>query len=188
MVIEQEGGNERAYDIFSRLLKERIVFVTGGVDDSMAEVVVAQLLFLAKESNNDIDMYIQSPGGSVVAGMAIYDTMQYIKPRVRTICMGMAASMGAFLLSGGAAGERYCLRMSEVMIHQPSGGSEGTASDILISAEHIKRMRTRLNQELAINCGKTIEEIAVATDRDYWMTADEAVAFGIVDKVMLRGE
>ena len=185
IVVEQSSRGERSYDIYSRLLKDRIVFVTGPIDDNMANVVIAQLLFLESEDpDKDIHLYINSPGGSVSAGMAIYDTMQYIKCDVSTICMGMAASMGAFLLSSGAKGKRICLPNAEVMIHQPLGRTEGQATEIEIAANHILQTKKKLNSIMAENCGRTIEELTQATDRDNWLTAQEALEFGLVDKVI----
>lgn len=187
MVIEQTNRGERSFDIYSRLLKDRIVFLGGEIDDDVANLVVAQLLFLEMENpDSDISLYINSPGGSVTAGLAIYDTMQYIKCDVSTICIGMAASMGAFLLSSGAKGKRFVLPNAEVMIHQPSGGSQGQATDILIQASHIQQTKERLNRILAANSGKPVEQIAADTERDNWMTAEEAVAYGLVDKVIDR--
>lgn len=185
MVIEQTGAGERSFDIFSRLLRDRIVFITGEINDSTAALVTSQLLFLESENpDQDINLYINSPGGSVSAGLAIYDTMNYIKPDVRTICVGLAASMGAFLLSSGTKGKRTILPNAEVMIHQPLGGAQGQATDILISAEHIKRTRQRLNEIIAKNTGKTIEQIAQDTDRDNWLTAEQAKEYGIVDDII----
>lgn len=184
-VVEQTNRGERQYDIFSRLLNDRIIVLSDEVNDTTASLVVAQLLFLeGQDSEKDISLYINSPGGSVSAGLAIYDTMQYIKCDVSTICMGMAASMGAFLLSSGAKGKRFALPNSEIMIHQPSGGAQGQASDIKITAEHILRTRDRLNRILAENTGKPIETIAVDTERDNWLTAQEAADYGIVDKIL----
>jgi len=184
MVVEQTGHGERSYDIFSRLLKERIVFLTGEINDASASLVISQLLFLeAEDPEKDIYLYINSPGGSVSAGLAIYDTMNYIKPDVSTICIGMAASMGAFLLCSGAKGKRIALPNSEVMIHQPLGGAQGQASDILISARHIEHARDRLNRIIAKNTGKTIKQIAQDTDRDNWLTAEDAVKYGLIDNV-----
>ena len=187
MVVEQTGRGERSYDIFSRLLNDRIVMLCEEVNDASASLVVAQLLYLeGQDPDKDIQLYINSPGGSVTAGMAIYDTMQYIKCDVSTICIGMAASMGAFLLSSGAKGKRFVLPNAEVMIHQPSGGSQGQATDILIQASHIQQTKERLNRILAANSGKPVEQIAADTERDNWMTAEEAVAYGLVDKVIDR--
>ena len=184
-VVEQTGRGERSYDIFSRLLNDRIVMLCDEVNDTSASLVVAQLLYLeGQDPDKDIQLYINSPGGSVTAGLAIYDTMQYIKCDVSTICIGMAASMGAFLLSSGAKGKRMVLPNAEVMIHQPSGGSQGQATDIMIQAAHIQRTKERLNKILADNTGKPIEQIAADTERDNWMTAAEAVEYGLVDKVI----
>ena len=184
-VIEQTSRGERSYDIYSRLLKDRIIFLGEEVTDYSADVIVAQLLFLESEDpNKDIHLYINSPGGSVSAGLAIYDTMQYIKCDVSTICIGMAASMGAFLLAGGAKGKRFALPNSEIMIHQPSGGAQGMASDISIAAEHILRTRKKLNEYLAKNTGQPLEVIEADTDRDRWMSAAEAKAYGLVDDVV----
>ena len=184
MVVEQSGRGERAYDIYSRLLKERVVFLVGPVNDAVANLVVAQLLFLESENpDKDIFFYINSPGGSVSAGLAIYDTMQFIKPDVSTLCIGQAASMGAFLLTAGAEGKRFCLPNSRVMIHQPLGGFQGQASDIEIHAKEILYLKARLNQMLAKHSGRSIEEIERDTDRDNFMSAEEAVAYGLVDKV-----
>ena len=184
-VIEQTGYGERSYDIYSRLLKERIIFLGDQVDDTIASVIVAELLFLESEDpSKDISLYINSPGGSVSAGLAIYDTMQYIKCDVSTICIGMAASMGAFLLAGGTKGKRQALPNAEIMIHQPSGGTRGTASDMLIDADHILKTKKRLNSILAENTGKPIEIIEKDTDRDNWLTAQEAVEYGIIDSVI----
>ncbi len=184
MVLEQTARGERSYDIYSRLLKERIIFVVGPIDDQVANLVVAQLLFAESENaDKDVSLYINSPGGSVTAGLAIYDTMQIINCDVSTTCIGQAASMGAFLLSGGAKGKRFCLPNSRVMIHQPSGGSQGQASDIEIQAKEILYLRTRLNEILAEHTGQTVEQIALDTERDRFMTAQEAAEYGIVDKV-----
>ena len=184
-VIETNSKGERFYDIFSRLLKERIIFLGEEVTDVSASVVVAQMLFLeAEDPEKDIYFYINSPGGSVTAGMAIYDTMQYVKCDVCTYCMGMAASMGAFLLSGGAKGKRMALPNAEIMIHQPLGGAQGQATEIEIAAKHILRTKEKLNKILAENCNKPYEEICAATERDNWLSADEALAFGIIDKVV----
>ena len=184
-VVEQTAQGERSYDIYSRLLKERIIFLGEEVNEVTAQVVVAQLLFLESEDpKKDIQFYINSPGGSVTAGMAIYDTMQYIKCDVSTICIGMAASMGAFLLAGGAKGKRQALPNAEIMIHQPSGGTQGRASDMLIDAEHILKTKQRLNQVLAANTGQPIEVIERDTDRDHWLTAEEAVSYGLIDSVV----
>ena len=187
MVVEQTSRGERAFDIYSRLLKERVIFLVGGVDDYVANVIVAQLLFLeADNPEKDISLYINSPGGVVTAGLAIYDTMRFIKPDVSTICVGQAASMGSFLLAAGAKGKRYILPNSRVMIHQPSGGTQGQASDIAIQAKEILYLRERLNQELAANTGQPIEKIALDVERDYFMNAEEAKAYGVVDAVLDR--
>ncbi|GAB6935154.1 ATP-dependent Clp endopeptidase proteolytic subunit ClpP [Calditerricola yamamurae] len=187
MVIEQTSRGERAYDIYSRLLKDRIIFLGTPIDDNVANIVVAQLLFLAAEDpEKDIYLYINSPGGSITAGMAIYDTMQYIKPDVSTICVGLAASMGAFLLAAGAKGKRFALPNSEVMIHQPLGGAQGQASDIAIQAKRILRMRDKLNKILAERTGQPLERIEKDTDRDFFMSAEEAKAYGIIDDVILQ--
>ncbi|RIX45859.1 ATP-dependent Clp endopeptidase proteolytic subunit ClpP [Paenibacillus nanensis] len=187
MVIEQSNRGERSYDIYSRLLKDRIIFLGSGVNDVVANSIIAQMLFLAAEDpEKDISLYINSPGGSITAGMAIYDTMQYIKPDVSTICVGMAASMGAFLLTAGAKGKRYALPNSEVMIHQPLGGAEGQASDIEIRARRILKMRDKLNQILADRSGQPLSRIEQDTDRDYFMSAQEAMEYGLVDKVIER--
>ncbi|MBR6502366.1 MAG: ATP-dependent Clp endopeptidase proteolytic subunit ClpP [Clostridia bacterium] len=186
-VVEQTSRGERSYDIFSRLLNDRIIMLNGQVDDASASVIIAQLLFLeGQDPDKDISFYINSPGGSVSAGLAIYDTMQYIKCDVSTICMGMAASMGAFLLSAGAKGKRYALPNSEIMIHQPLGGAQGQASDIIIHADHIKRTRSNLNRILSENTGKPIEDIERDTERDNFMTAAEAAEYGLIDKVISK--
>jgi len=185
MVVEQSGRGERAYDIYSRLLKERVIFLVGPVNDATANLVVAQMLFLESENpDKDIYFYINSPGGSVSAGMAIYDTMQFIKPDVSTLCMGQAASMGAFLLTAGAKGKRFCLPNSRVMIHQPLGGFQGQASDIAIHAKEILYLKARLNDMLAKHTGQSLEAIDRDTDRDNFMSADDAVNYGLVDKVL----
>ena len=185
MVVEQTGRGERSYDIFSRLLNDRIIVLSDEVNDATASLVVAQLLYLeAQDPDKDISFYINSPGGSVTAGMAIYDTMNFIKCDVSTVCIGMAASMGAFLLSAGAKGKRFALPNSEIMIHQPLGGAKGQATDIKIQAELILRTRDRLNAILAKNTGKSIEDIARDTERDNYMTAEQALAYGLVDKVI----
>ncbi|WP_342118673.1 ATP-dependent Clp endopeptidase proteolytic subunit ClpP [Pseudoduganella sp. OTU4001] len=185
MVIEQSGRGERSYDIYSRLLKERVIFMVGPVNDQMANLIVAQLLFLESENpDKDISLYINSPGGSVSAGLAIFDTMQFIKPDVSTLCTGMAASMGAFLLAAGAKGKRFSLPNSRIMIHQPSGGSQGQASDIEIQAKEILYLRHRLNSILAERTGQTIEQIAKDTDRDRFLSSDEAAEYGLIDKVL----
>ncbi|SHK41955.1 ATP-dependent Clp endopeptidase proteolytic subunit ClpP [Hespellia stercorisuis] len=184
-VIEQTSRGERSYDIYSRLLKERIIFLGEEVTDVSASLIVSQLLFLeAEDPDKDIHLYINSPGGSVTAGMAIYDTMQYIKCDVSTICMGMAASMGAFLLAGGAKGKRFALPNAEIMIHQPSGGAQGQATEIQIVAEQILRIRQKLNEILAANTGQDLEVVKVDTERDNYMTADEAKAYGLIDEVI----
>ena len=186
-VVERTSVGERSYDIFSRLLEDRIIILGEEVTDSSANLVVAQMLFLAaQDPTKDIKLYINSPGGSVTAGMAIYDTMNYIKPDVSTICMGMAASMGAFLLSSGAKGKRFALPNSEIMIHQPSGGARGQATEIQIAAEHILKTRERLNRILAENTGQPLEVISRETDRDNFMSAEEAKAFGLIDEVITR--
>ena len=184
-VIEQTSRGERSYDIYSRLLKERIIFLGEEVNDTSASIVVAQLLFLeAEDPEKDIQLYINSPGGSVTAGMAIYDTMQYVKCDVSTICIGMAASMGAFLLAGGTKGKRMALPNAEIMIHQPSGGSQGQATEIEIAAKHILRTKEKLNKILAANTGRDYEVIAADTERDNWKTAQEALEYGLIDKVI----
>lgn len=190
MVIEQSGRGERAYDIYSRLLRERVVFLVGPVNDMSANLVVAQLLFLESENpDKDISFYINSPGGSVAAGLAIYDTMQFVKPNVSTLCIGQAASMGAFLLAAGEKGKRFCLPNSRVMIHQPLGGFQGQASDIEIHAKEILYLRGRLNEMLSKHTGQPLDVIERDTDRDYFMSGDQAVSYGLVDKVLAnRGE
>ena len=186
-VVEQTSRGERSYDIFSRLLNDRIIMLSEEVNDVTASLVVAQMLYLeAQDPDKDIQFYINSPGGSVTAGFAIYDTMQYIKPDVSTICIGMAASMGAFLLSAGAKGKRIALPNAEIMIHQPSGGSRGQASDIKIQADQILRIRETLNRILAENTGRSVEEIARDTERDHFLTAQEAVEYGLIDKVIYK--
>ncbi len=185
MVVEQSGRGERSYDIYSRLLKERIVFLVGPVNDQTANLVVAQLLFLESENpEKDISLYINSPGGGVYAGLAIYDTMQFIQPEVSTLCTGMAASMGAFLLNAGQAGKRFSLPNSRIMIHQPLGGAQDQATDIEIQAREILDLRERLNQIMAKHCGQPIEEIRKHTERDNYMAPDEALKFGLIDKVL----
>ncbi len=185
MVVEQSARGERAYDIYSRLLKERVIFMVGPVEDYMANLIVAQLLFLESENpEKDISLYINSPGGAVHAGMAIYDTIQFIKPDVSTLCMGMAASMGAFILSGGAKGKRYSLPHSKIMIHQPLGGFQGQASDIEIHAKDILQTKEELNRILAANSGKPYEQLVKDTDRDNFLTPVEAVEYGLIDKVI----
>lgn len=188
-VIKQTGNGERSYDIFSRLLEERIIFLCDQVTDDLASLVTAQLLYLeAEDTKKDIVMYINSPGGSVTAGMAIYDTMRYIKCDVSTICIGMAASMGAFLLAGGTKGKRFALPNAEVMIHQPSGGTQGQASEIEIEAEHILKIKKRLNEMLSENTGKPLEQVAKDTDRDNWMSAAEAKEYGLIDDIVVKRE
>ena len=187
VVIEQSGRGERAYDIYSRLLRDRVVFMVGPVNDQTANLVVAQLLFLESENpDKDISLYINSPGGSVYSGMAIYDTMQFVKPDVSTICVGMAASMGAFLLASGANGKRYALPNSRIMIHQPSSGAQGQASDIEIAAREILDVRKRLNRILADRTGQPIERIEKDTDRDNFMSAEDAVSYGLIDKIFVK--
>ena len=187
MVVDQTSRGERSYDIYSRLLEDRIVFISGEITDDTANTVVAQLIYLeAKDPNKDISLYINSPGGSVTAGMAIYDTMQYVKCDVSTICIGLAASMGAFLLAAGTKGKRFCLPNSEVMIHQPLGGAQGQASDIEITANHIIATKKKMIKMLSKNTGQSIAKVEKDVDRDYFMTADEAVAYGLVDKVITR--
>lgn len=184
-VIEQTNTGERTYDIFSRLLKDRIIMLTGEITDDTATVICSQLLFLANENaTKDISLYINSPGGSVTAGMAIYDTMNFVKPDVSTVCMGMAASMGAFLLSSGQKGKRFCLPNAEVMIHQPLGGTQGQASDMEIAVNHILRTKEKLNSILSSNTGQTIDTIKRETDRDNWFSSKEALDFGLVDKII----
>ncbi len=187
-VVDQTNSGERSYDIYSRLLEDRIVFISGEIDDASANTIVAQLIYLeAKNPKKDICVYINSPGGSVTAGMAIYDTIKYVKCDVSTICIGLAASMGAFLLAAGTKGKRFCLPNSEVMIHQPLGGAQGQASDIEITANHILKTKKKMIEMLAKNTGQSIKKVEKDVDRDYFMTADEAVAYGLVDKVITRG-
>lgn len=187
MVVEQSGRGERAYDIYSRLLKERVVFLVGPVTDVSANLIVAQLLFLESENpDKDISLYINSPGGSVAAGLAIYDTMQFIKPDVSTLCIGQAASMGAFLLCAGAKGKRYCLPNSRVMIHQPMGGFQGQASDIEIHAREILSLRAKLNALMSLHCGQPVDRIEKDTDRDNFLSASEAVEYGLVDRILVN--
>ncbi|WP_386691311.1 MULTISPECIES: ATP-dependent Clp endopeptidase proteolytic subunit ClpP [unclassified Lonepinella] len=187
MVVEQNARGERAYDIYSRLLKERVIFLSGEVEDNMANLIVAQLLFLESENpDKDINIYINSPGGSVTAGMAIYDTMQFIKPDVRTLCIGQACSMGAFLLAGGTAGKRTALPHARVMIHQPLGGFRGQASDIQIHAQEILKIKHTLNERLAFHTGQPLEKIEKDTDRDNFMSAEEARVYGLVDNVLVK--
>ena len=184
-VIEQTSRGERSYDIFSRLLNDRIIFLGEEVNEVTASLVVAQILFLESEDpTKDINLYINSPGGVITAGMAIYDTMQYVKCDVSTICIGMAASMGAFLLAGGAKGKRFALPNAEIMIHQPSGGAQGQATDISIAAEHIIRTKQKMNEILAANTGKPVDVVALDTERDNWLTAQEALEYGIIDKII----
>ena len=186
-VVENTNRGERSYDIYSRLLKDRIIMLTDEVNDTTASLVVAQMLFLESEDpDKDIFLYINSPGGSVTAGMAIYDTMQYVKCNVNTICMGMAASMGAFLLAGGAKGKRMALPNAEIMIHQPLGGAKGQATEIEIAAKHILHTREKLNRILAENTGKSLDEVAAATERDNWLTAEQAKEFGLIDEIIAR--
>ena len=185
MVVEQTARGERAYDIYSRLLKDRVVFIVGGIDDNIANVVVAQLLFLESENpDKDIHLYINSPGGIVTAGLSIYDTMQFIKPDVSTICVGQAASMGSLLLAGGEKGKRHCLQHSRIMIHQPSGGFQGQASDIDIQAKEVLKLRERLNQILAKHTGQSMEVIAKDSDRDNFMDGETAIKYGLIDSVL----
>lgn len=189
MVIETTGRGERAYDIYSRLLKERVIFMVGAVEDHMANLIVAQLLFLESENpDKDINLYVNSPGGAVNAGMAIYDTMQFVRPNVSTVCIGQAASMGAVILAGGAAGKRFTLTHSRIMIHQPWGGFQGQATDIDIHAREILRLRERLNQVLAFHTGKDVESVSADTERDNFMDENEAVEYGIVDRVLKSRE
>lgn len=186
-IVEQTSRGERSYDIYSRLLEDRIIFLSGEINDAVANTVVAQLIYLeAKDPSKDISLYINSPGGSVSAGLAVYDTMNYIKCDVSTICIGMAASMGAFLLSSGAKGKRYALPNSEIMIHQPLGGAQGQASDIKIAAEHILKTKKKLNQILAKNSGRTLAEVERDTDRDNYLSAEEALEYGLIDKVFVK--
>ena len=186
-VVDQTGNGERSYDIYSRLLEDRIVFISGEIDDATANTVVAQLIYLeAKNPEKDICVYINSPGGSVTAGMAIYDTMRYVKCDVSTICVGLAASMGAFLLAAGTKGKRFCLPNSEVMIHQPLGGAKGQASDIEITAKHIIRTKKKMIEMLSKNTGQTVKKVEKDVDRDYYMSAKEALEYGIIDKVITR--
>jgi ATP-dependent Clp protease protease subunit len=187
MVVEQTGRGERAYDIFSRLLKERIIFLGTPIDDSIASLIIAQLLFLESEDpDKDINLYVNSPGGNVSSGLAIYDTMQFVRPDVATICIGMAASMGAVLLAGGAKGKRSALPNSRIMIHQPWGGVQGTATDISIQAEEILQMKRKLNQILAHHAGKPVEQVEKDTDRDYYLASEEAKNYGLIDHVLTQ--
>lgn len=183
-IIEKSSNGEKAYDIYSRLLKDRIIILTGEIDDNTANIVVAQLLYLDSINNNDISLYINSPGGSITAGMAIYDTMNFIKSDVSTICLGMAASMGAFLLSSGTKGKRYCLPNSEVMIHQPLGGASGQATEIKIAAEHILKIKEKLNKILASNTNKDIKTIEIDTERDNYLSSEEALQYGLIDQIL----
>lgn len=183
-VIEKNSNGERVYDIYSRLLKDRIIILCGEIDDINSNTIVAQLLYLDSINNNDISIYINSPGGSVTAGMAIYDTMNFIKSDVSTICVGMAASMGAFLLSSGTKGKRYCLPNSEVMIHQPLGGAQGQATEIKIAAERILKLKDKLNRMLSKNTGKDLKTVEKDTERDYFLTAEEALEYGLIDKIL----
>ena len=186
-VVERTSGGERSYDLYSRLLEDRIIFLSGEIEDAMANTIVAQLIYLeGKDPTKDISLYINSPGGSVSAGMAIYDTMNYIKCDVSTICIGLAASMGAFLLSSGAKGKRFALANSEIMIHQPLGGAQGQASDIKIQAEHIMRIKAKMNRILSENTGKPVDIIERATDRDNYLSADEALSYGLIDRVYVK--
>lgn len=189
MVVEQTSRGERSYDIYSRLLKERIIFLSEDVNSTTASLVTAQMLFLeAEDPDKDIMFYINSPGGEVASGLMIYDTMQYIKPDIQTICVGMAASMGAFLLAAGTKGKRFALPNAEVMIHQPLGGAQGQATDIVIAAEHIVKMKNKLNEILAERTGQNIEKIKIDTERDHWMSADDALEYGLIDKIMSRSQ
>ncbi|MBR6788905.1 MAG: ATP-dependent Clp endopeptidase proteolytic subunit ClpP [Clostridia bacterium] len=187
VVVEQTNRGERSYDLYSRMLEDRIVFLNGEVNDVSANIVIAQLIYLeAKDPDKDISLYINSPGGSVSAGMGIYDTMNFIKPDVSTICVGMAASMGAFLLSAGAKGKRISLPNSEIMIHQPLGGAQGQATDIMIQAEHIMKIKQKMNRILSENCGQPLEKIEKDVERDYYMSAQEALEYGLVDKIFTK--
>ena len=187
MVVDQTANGERSYDIYSRLLEDRIIFLTGEINDAMANIIVAQMIYLeGKNPDKDIYLYINSPGGSVSAGMAIYDTMNYLKCDVSTICIGLAASMGAFILSSGAKGKRFVLPNSEVMIHQPLGGAQGQASDIAIQAKHIQHIKEKINKILSENTGQPLEKIEKDTDRDNYMTAEEAKKYGLVDKILVK--
>jgi ATP-dependent Clp protease protease subunit len=186
-VIEKSSNGEKSYDIYSRLLKDRIIIICGEINDTNSNIVVAELLYLDSLNHNDISIYINSPGGSVTSGMAIYDTMNFIKSDVSTICVGMAASMAAFLLSSGTKGKRYCLPNSEVMIHQPLGGAEGQATEIKIAAERILKLKDKMNQLLAKNTNQDIKKVAEDTERDYFLSSDEAVNYGIVDEILTKG-
>lgn len=188
MIVEKEISGERSYDIFSRLLKERIILLSGEIDDNLSNVIVAELLYLDSINNDDISIYINSPGGSITAGMAIYDTMNFVKSDVSTICIGMAASMGAFLLSCGTKGKRYALPNSEIMIHQPLGGVNGQATEIKIAAERILKSRKKLNEILSKNCNQPIEKIDSDTERDYFMDAEESLNYGIIDKIIEKNK
>ncbi len=183
-VIERSSNGERAYDIYSRLLKDRIIILSGEIDDINSNVIIGQLLYLDSINNNDISVYINSPGGSVTAGMAIYDTMNFIKSDVSTICVGMAASMAAFLLSSGTKGKRYCLPNSEVMIHQPLGGAQGQATEIKIAAERILKLKDKLNKMLSKNTGKDLKQVEQDTERDYFLSSEEALSYGLIDKIL----
>lgn len=183
-VIERSNNSERAYDIYSRLLKDRIIILSGEIDDNLSNIIVAQLLYLDSINHDDISLYINSPGGSITAGMAIYDTMNFIKSDVSTICVGMAASMGAFLLSSGCVGKRFCLPNSEVMIHQPLGGAQGQATEIKIAAERILKLKSKLNKILSLNTGKSLDIIEHDTERDYFLDSDEALNYGLIDKIL----
>ena len=189
MVVEQTGRGERSYDIYSRLLEDRIIFLTGEIDDTVADLIVAQLIYLeGRDSTKDISLYINSPGGSVSAGFAIYDTMNYIKCDVSTICIGMAASMGAFLLSSGAKGKRFALKHSRVMIHQPMGGAQGQATDMEITVREIKKLKAELYHIIADHSGQPFEKVEKDSDRDYWMTAEEALEYGMIDRVLVKAK
>lgn len=183
-VIEKNNSGERAYDIYSRLLKDRIIILTGEIDDAVASSVVGQLLYLDSLNHNDISLYINSPGGSITSGMAIYDTMNFVKSKVSTICLGMAASMGAFLLSSGEKGKRFCLPNSEVMIHQPLGGAQGQATEIKIAAEHILKIKQKMNQILSQNTNQPLEVIELDTERDHYLSANEALEYGLIDQIL----
>lgn len=187
MVIEQTNRGERSYDLYSRMLEDRIVFLNGEVNDISANIVIAQLIYLeAKDPDKDINLYINSPGGSVTAGMGIYDTINFIKPKVSTICVGMAASMGAFLLSAGEKGKRYSLPNSEIMIHQPLGGAQGQATDIMIQADHIRKIKEKMTKILAENCNQPLDKVAADVERDYYMSAEEALKYGLIDEILSK--
>ena len=187
MVIEQTNRGERSYDLYSRMLEDRIVFLNGEVNDISANIVIAQLIYLeAKDPDKDISLYINSPGGSVTAGMGIYDTINFIKPKVSTICVGMAASMGAFLLSAGEKGKRYSLPNSEIMIHQPLGGAQGQATDIMIQADHIRKIKEKMTKILAENCNQPLDKVAADVERDYYMSAEEALKYGLIDEILSK--